>query len=160
MEEIGMIRELLDREIVKTLEEISEAPPMSEDAKRQLVKLNALHKLRMSEIEAEQKRIQISDGVIRADRENRLREKELEIKNAQTIQDIRLKKQEMEIKKAQLNEGKKDRIVKIVIDGASILVPVGISSYWMAKGLKFEESGTFTSRTMQWVSNHFKLFRK
>lgn len=68
--------------------------------------------------------------------------------------------EEVELKKIQIKEGKKDRIVKIVLEGVAIIVPIAASSYWMAKGLKFEESGTYCSRTGQWLSNHFKLFRK
>ena len=55
-------------------------------------------------------------------------------------------------------ETKKDKVVQYVMNGASILLPIGATSYWMAKGMKFEESGTFTSRTGQWIRNHFGLF--
>lgn len=68
--------------------------------------------------------------------------------------------EELRIKEEQRKDGKKDRIIKIVLDGAGIIVPVAVSSYWMAKGLIFEERGTFTSRTGQWLSNHLRLFRK
>lgn len=64
------------------------------------------------------------------------------------------------MKEEQMKESKKDRVIKIVLDGAAILVPVAVSSYWMAKGLKFEQNGTFTSRTGQWLSNHLRLFKK
>lgn len=68
--------------------------------------------------------------------------------------------EELRIKEEQQKDGKKDRIIKIVLDGAGIIVPVAVSSYWMAKGLTFEEKGTFTSRTGQWLSSHLRLFRK
>ena len=68
--------------------------------------------------------------------------------------------EELRMKEEQLKDGKKDRIIKIVLDGAGIIVPVAVSSYWMAKGLTFEEKGTFTSRTGQWLSSHLRLFRK
>lgn len=68
--------------------------------------------------------------------------------------------EELRMKDEQLKDGKKDRIIKIVLDGVGILVPVAVSSYWMAKGLTFEEKGTFTSRTGQWLSSHLRLFKK
>lgn len=68
--------------------------------------------------------------------------------------------EELRIKEEQLKDSKKDRIIKIVLDGAGIVVPVVVSSYWMAKGLTFEEKGTFTSRTGQWLSSHLRLFKK
>ena len=75
-------------------------------------------------------------------------------------EELKLKKREASMKEEQMKESKKDRIIKIVLDGAAILVPVTVSSYWMAKGLKFEQNGTFTSRTGQWLSSHLRLFKK
>ena len=63
-------------------------------------------------------------------------------------------------KRTQVEEGKKDRIVKIVLEGIAVLIPASVSCFWMAKGLKFEETGTFTSRTGQWLGNHLRLFKK
>lgn len=67
---------------------------------------------------------------------------------------------ELHMKEKQLKDDWKDRIIKNVLDGVSIILPIAVSSYWMAKGLRFEETGTFTSRTGQWVSQHLRLFRK
>lgn len=129
------IATMLDREYEETLKAVSNATTGSEEAKWQLQKLNELHKQRMNEIEANQKACQRSD-------------------------DLYYKEKELQLKEAQMKDDKKDRIVKIVLDGAAILIPVTVSSYWMAKGLKFEENGTFTSRTGQWLSNHLRLFKK
>lgn len=70
-------------------------------------------------------------------------------------QEARKAKDENDVK-----EGKKDRIVKIALESAGILIPVAASSYWMAKGLMFEKTGSYSSRTMQWLSSHFRLFKK
>lgn len=77
---------------------------------------------------------------------------------AGTELDLRI--QELELKRTQVEEGKKDRIVKIVLEGITVLIPAGVSCFWMAKGLKFEETGAFTSRTCQWIGNHLRLFKK
>ena len=53
-----------------------------------------------------------------------------------------------------------DRIVKIVLEGSAILVPCIVSSYWMARGLMFEETGSFSSSVEKWVSGHLRLFKK
>lgn len=78
----------------------------------------------------------------------------------QTASDYLVRTEELRMKEEQLKDGKKDRIVRYVIDGAAILVPVTVSSFWMAKGLKFETTGSFTSRTGQWLSNHMRLFKR
>lgn len=129
------ITQMLDEEYEKTLQAVSLAQTGSDEAKWQLQKLDALHKQRMSE----QK---ISDEAFLQ------------------MEELALKKAETSMKEQQMKESKKDRIIKIVLDGAAILVPVTVSSYWMSKGLKFEENGTFTSRTGQWLSNHLRLFKR
>lgn len=129
------IATMLNREYEETLKAVSIATTGSEEAKWQLQKLNDLHKQRMNEMEASQKACQHSE-------------------------ELYYKEKELQLKEAQMKDGKKDRIIKIVLDGAAILIPVTVSSYWMAKGLKFEENGTFTSRTGQWLSNHLRLFKK
>lgn len=129
------IRTMLDREYEETLAAVSLATTGSDEAKWQLQKLNDLHKQRMAEMEAIQKA-------------------------SQHDSDFYYKEKELQLKEAQMKDGKKDRIIKIVLDSAAILVPVTVSSFWMAKGLKFEENGTFTSHTGQWLSSHLRLFRK
>lgn len=74
--------------------------------------------------------------------------------------ELDLRTQELELKRTQVEEGKKDRIVKIVLEGIAVLIPAGVSCFWMSKGLKFEETGAFTSRTVQWIGNHLRLFKK
>lgn len=126
---------MLDEEYEKTLEAVSKATTGSEEAKWQLQKLGELHKQRMNEVK-------LFDDSILQDEE------------------LKLKRREASMKEEQMKESRKDRIIKIVLEGAAILVPVTVSSYWMAKGLKFEQDGTFTSRTGQWLSNHLRLFKK
>lgn len=82
------------------------------------------------------------------------------IDEEQTDRDTSFRYEELELKKKQIEEGKFDRVVRLVVDGAAIVVPCVVSSYWMGKGLKFEETGSFTSRVGNWVSGHFRIFRK
>lgn len=129
------IATMLDEEYERTLEAVSQAQTGGEEAKWQLQKLGELHKQRMNEAKL------LDEDILQNE-------------------ELRLKKREAAMKEEQMKESKKDRVIKIVLDGAAILVPVAVSSYWMAKGLKFEQNGTFTSRTGQWLSNHLRLFKK
>ena len=58
--------------------------------------------------------------------------------------------------KEQLNEQKKDRCVKIGIAAAEIVLPLIFYAVWMRKGLKFEETGSFTSGTFKGLINRFR----
>lgn len=129
------IATMLDEEYERTLAEVSRAEIGSEEAKWQLQKLSELHKQRMNEQKAAEDAYH-------------------------QMEELTVKKTELQLKEEQAKDGKKDRIIKFVMDSAAILIPVGVSSYWMAKGLTFEKTGTFTSRTQQWLSNHLRLFKK
>lgn len=122
------VKNLLDEEYKKTLQDVSETMTDSEESRWALTKLNELHEQRV---------------------------KEMQIQS-----DLKVKEKELRIKEEQLKESKKDRLTRGIYDVAALLVPIGFSSYWMAKGLKFEESGSFTSRTGQWISNNLRLFKK
>lgn len=50
----------------------------------------------------------------------------------------------------------KFRIVGFVVEGAGIVLPLIFYSVWMRKGFKFEETGTFTSKTFQGLTKFFK----
>lgn len=55
---------------------------------------------------------------------------------------------------------KKEFKIRVVVDGISIVVPLGV--YWMLilKGFKFEETGAITSSTMRNILNKINPFKK
>ena len=63
---------------------------------------------------------------------------------------------EARAKLEQLNDGKLDRWISLGLGVAGILLPFLGNWYWMGKALRFEETGSFTSRAGQWVSGWFK----
>lgn len=50
----------------------------------------------------------------------------------------------------------KDRYIRLGLDVAGLILPLAFYGIWMAKGFKFEESGTFTSTTFRNLFNRFK----
>lgn len=129
------IRRMLEEEYQKTLEEVSQAKTGSDEAKWALQKLTELHK-QMAE-----------------DRMNTN-------KCSTEAQKLELEERETVLKEQQAKDGKLWTVIKIVIDGVAIVLPVWASWIWMSRGLQFERTGTFTSRTGNWMSNHFRLFKK
>ena len=68
--------------------------------------------------------------------------------------------EELEMKKQDAEKADTGANRQLLVNAAAIVVPVLASSYWMAKGLKFEETGCFSSRALTWVAGHLRLFRK
>lgn len=67
---------------------------------------------------------------------------------------------ENDIKKRQLAADRKDRIIRYVISGAEIVIPLIFYGIWMGKGFKFEESGSYTSTTFRNLFSKFKPTKK
>ena len=128
-------KRMLDEEYERTLTEISQAKTGSDEAKWALQKLAELHK-QMTE------------------------DKMNDNKCCVEMQKVALEEREALLKEQQAKEGKLLTVVKIVIDGMAIVLPVWASWIWMSRGLQFEKTGTFTSRTGNWMSNHLRLFKK
>ena len=128
-------KKMLDEEYERTLTEVSQAKTGSDEAKWALQKLAELHK-QMAE-----------------DRMN-------DNKCCVEMQKVALEEREALLKEQQAKESKLLTVVKIVIDGMAIVLPVWASWVWMSRGLQFEKTGTFTSRTGNWMSNHLRLFKK
>ena len=78
----------------------------------------------------------------------------------QTNSETAAKKEESILKMKQAKEGRVERWVTIFINGAAVFLPILVSSHWMSKGLRFEEGGTFTSKTANWIGGITRLFKK
>lgn len=76
-----------------------------------------------------------------------------EIKNNN---DSKLKSEELKMNSKKDIEMRSDRIIKVIVDGATILVPIIFYNVWMNKGFKFEETGTYTSNTFKNLFSKFK----
>lgn len=73
-------------------------------------------------------------------------------------------KQEFELKNKEFTESilnnsdlNKERMIKVVLEGAAVIIPVVFYNVWMNRGFKFEEEGTYTSNTFKNLIGKFKL---
>lgn len=57
------------------------------------------------------------------------------------------------------SQGLMDR-ARLVVEVAGIVVPVVFYGVWMNRGFKFEETGTYTSKTFMGLTKFFKPFKK
>lgn len=57
-------------------------------------------------------------------------------------------------------EMKKERYCKIGIAAAEIIIPLVFYGIWFKRGLKFEETGAFTSTTFKGLINRFRPTKK
>lgn len=128
-------KRMLDEEYERTLEAVSRAATGTEEAKWGLQKLTELHKQMMDE-ELTEHKCAVEYGKLENERK------------------------EIDMKAQQAKEGKVWTIAKLVIDGAAIVLPVWASWVWMGRGLQFEKTGTFTTRTGNWLGGNLRVFKK
>lgn len=168
---------LLEAECESTLTDVNLAEAGSEEAKDAMYRLLKYHdmlkeerdyalnaKKHADETELKKEELEFKKEV----HEDEMAQKAKELNLKQTAQlddsyaktqELGLKKEEQQLKITQNQDGKTDRIISYVLTGAGIIVPVVASWIWMSRGLQFEETGSFTSRTGNWISNHMRLFK-
>lgn len=56
----------------------------------------------------------------------------------------------------ELSDRKKERLTKLGIAAAEVALPLIFYAIWFRKGLKFEETGSFTSTTFRGLINRFR----
>lgn len=79
---------------------------------------------------------------------------------SQTDSEFASKMFEIEHKAEQIRETRIDHRVNWCINGFSIVSQLLFAGYWLGKGMKFEETGSFTSRVWQWVQAPMRFFKK
>lgn len=84
-------------------------------------------------------------------------EKSEVIKNLAALHKLRIEEIKTE---TEIEENTLDRYVKVGIAAAELVLPLMFYGVWMSRGLRFEETGTFTSQTFKNLFNRFKPTRK
>ena len=87
-------------------------------------------------------------------------ETEIEEKSERGAMDKAAHDEDATLKAFQLDENTLDRYAKIGIAAAELVLPLMFYGVWMSRGLRFEETGTFTSQTFKNLFNRFKPTRK
>jgi hypothetical protein len=129
------IEDLLREEIKNQIEGLSDFESGSEEKLKAIKGVAELYKLKIDEEKAK------ADS---SDKEERRR----------TENDFG--QRECTLKEEEAKELKKDRLIRACISGAELVLPLLFYSVWMKKGLKFEETGTFTSTTFRGLLNRFR----
>ena len=133
------IKKELEKEILKEIQDLSALKSGSKEMDSAIENLATLYKLNIEEVKIEHEAIEKAYDRGSADETS--------------ARDLKLKQQ-------MLNESIKDRYFKLGLDVAGLIVPIIFYGIWMGRGLKFEETGTFTSTTFRGLFNRFKPTQK
>ena len=133
------IKDLLNEEIATEIQNLSELKAGSDEKSSAIDDLAKLYKLRIdyknSEWDADEKY------------DRRVMEGEANTKDD-------------ELKQKQLEEQVKERYFRVGVAAAELMVPLIFYGIWMRKGFKFEETGTYTSKTFTGLINRFRPTKK
>lgn len=133
------IKDLLNEEIATEIQNLSELKAGSDEKSSAIDDLAKLYKLRIEENKS------VWDAGEKYDR--RVMEGEANTKDD-------------ELKQKQLEEQVKERYFRVGVAAAELMVPLIFYGIWMRKGFKFEETGTYTSKTFTGLINRFKPTKK
>ena len=92
----------------------------------------------------------------------KLLDKSIELKKLEIETDDKIKTREFEesIKTQQMEDEKKDRIIKNWLTGASIVIPAGCGIWGFINSIKFEETGTITTLSGRSILGSILKFKK
>ncbi len=133
------IRKMMDEEIKSQIEQLSELNPGTEEHAAATESLAKLYKLRVEEDK---------------------NELEYETKHDQMQADSNRQTFDEEMQNKQLHEQDKDRLIRIGLETAGIILPLVFYGIWMRRGFKFEETGAFTSTTFRGLIGRFRPTKK
>ena len=133
------IKKELEKEILKEIQDLSALESGSKEKDSAIENLATLYKLNIEEVKIEHEAMEKAFDRGSADETS--------------ARDLKLKQQ-------MLDESIKDRYFKLGLDVAGLIVPIIFYGIWMGRGLKFEETGTFTSTTFRGLFNRFKPTQK
>lgn len=144
------IKDLLDRQIVTEIENLDSLESGSKEKSAAVEDLAKLYKLKIEEFKADW---EVDDKISRRDAEREAREQEQENHEEEMSRQTTLENSKLE-------EAKKDRVIRIIIAGVELTVPLIFYGIWMHKGFKFEETGTITSSTFRGLTKFFRPTKK
>ena len=124
----------IDEELLNELTKLGTLDPNADEAKDLIKNIQALHQMRVKE-----KDLSIEDSKIQND--YYLNQRKLDIDELKASND----------NKNERIRARDARILQLVGFGVtlgSFAIGWGLRSKWLAKGFKFEETGTFSSKTM------------
>lgn len=86
------------------------------------------------------------------------------IKNLAVLHKLRIEEVKAETdaedKQRRFNDQNLDRYLKLGVAAAELILPLMFYGCWMRRGLRFEETGTFTSTTFKNLLSRFRPTRK
>ena len=129
------IKNLLDEEIKAEISGLSTLLPGSKEKSTAIENLETLYRLKIDETKTEI---------------------DLDEKRNRRGMDDESAERDIKLKQVQLEEQVKDRYFRIGIEAAGIILPLVFYAVWMRRGLRFEETGTYTSTTFKGLFNRFK----
>ena len=134
----------IDEELLNELTKLGTLDPNADEAKDLIKNIQALHQMRVKE-----KDLSIEDSKIQND--YYLNQRKLDIDELKASND----------NKNERIRARDARILQLVGFGVTLgtfAIGWGLRSKWLAKGFKFEETGTFSSKTMMECFN--EVFKK
>lgn len=163
---MNSIQMTLEEQYIDTLNKLELAIGDEEDQgfQRELIKrLDTLYEQMMgvNKLTLERKKVDIDEA--RMDLEERKFESEERKRQDDAVYkelEFKLKEREIDLKKEQLHQQKIDRAVNAATAVVTVGVPATCAWVWMKRGLKFEETGTYTARSGNVISSIQKLFGK
>ena len=102
--------------------------------------LNELGELKKLQLGSEEYKVTVEGVTKLVDRANELKKTEIE-----HMDRVESREYDYAMKEKQMEEDRKDRLIKNILTGAGIGIPAGLTVWGTLKSLRFEKDGTVTT---------------
>lgn len=140
------IKDLLGEEIKTEIKSLSALNSGTKEKSMAIDDLTKLYRLRIEETKNE---AEVAEKQARR-----------EMEKEQSASDNSSHRRTAQLERDRLDEQVKERYFRVGIAAAELVIPLVFYGIWMSKGFKFEESGTFTSKTFMGLINRFRPTKK
>ena len=151
-----LTREGLQEVITQLIESLGSLEPGSREYSNAVSDLNDLYKLKIEEIKNDWEYDEKYNRRIMEETQHQL---DGQLKEKQIDGEARDRERDLDLREAQLKDQTIERYFKYGVEVGLALITLGFYSGWMKKGFKFEETGTFTSKTFMGLVNRFRPTR-
>lgn len=156
MEKLDEIQKELEEQYLSLLYEVANLREVDETTKWKVERLKLLHDKLQDVAQISLKSEELKDDFIQRNADRELKSIELELRKME----VDLKEEENRLKEKQLKEEKKGRLLTAGVTTVGVFAPIVATWVWLKKTMKFEETGTFTTRGKNVIGDLFRLFKR
>lgn len=150
-------KELMNEVIRDALEQLQTLEPGTKEYDMIVNNVNVLARIQLDEKKVE---YDFEEKRERRNMEKEQAQDDAIMRDQRKLEELQIRDEEIHEKELGRAEQRVDRWVRVAVAGAELIIPLFMYGLWVRRGFKFEETGSYTSKTFLNLINRFTSFGK